>query len=243
MRYKGIISYDGSNYLGSQIQNNLPTIQYYIERALKNMTMQKVKTFFASRTDKGVHAKGQVFHFDFDVKIDSKTFVKGINKRLPLDIKLLKITKVKDDFHARHSAKSKIYEYLISKKETNPFNFRYKVYFGELDTSKMKEIIPYICGIHDFTGFSKTSKNEDRNPIKNLYDITLLETKNNIKLIYHGDKFLRYMIRSITSFLILVGKSERNIDDLNNLFITFDRKIAGQTAPSNGLYLKKILYK
>lgn len=240
-RYIAIIEYDGFNYFGSQKQVKDITIQGMCEKALKNMTQLKINTFFASRTDKQVHSKYQVFHFDLDFKIkDYENFKIGLNKRLPLDIRVKKIKKVKSDFHARHSAKSKIYQYIVSKKQPSSFLSRYMVFEGILDIELIKKAILKIQGIHDFTGFSNFDPN--KNPIKNLEYIKIKEQKDKYIFEFKGDSFLRYMIRSIMGLLFHIGRYEKDINIIDEIFEKKDHKLCGFTAKPYGLYLKKILY-
>lgn len=240
-RYKVILEYDGYNYFGSQKQVKEITIQSTCEKALKNMTQIPINTFFASRTDKQVHAKYQVFHFDIDFLItDYNKFIDGLNKRLPLDIRIRNIRKVSLNFHARHSAKYKVYQYVVSKNKVNAFESKYMVFEGNLNIKKIKLAIEKLIGIHDFTGFSKYSP--FKTPIKNLEYIKIKESKNKYVFEFKGDSFLRYMIRSIMGVLFHIGRDEKEIEIIDKIFETKDHKLCGFTAKPYGLYLKKIIY-
>lgn len=240
--YKLSISYDGYSYYGSQIQSSEITIQRELERCLRNMTQTYIKTYFASRTDKKVHAISQVVSIDIDFEIkDYKNFIIGINKRLPLDIRVNKIVRKNNDFHARHSAKFKIYKYVISKNEISPFQSRYMAYYKNINIDILKKCIDKVVGIHDFTGFSKVVEN--RNPIKNLLYIKIIESKNKITLQFKGDKFLRYMIRKIVSTIISISQGIYDISIIDKIFLTKDPKLCPHTAPAQGLYLVNVLYK
>lgn len=240
-RYKVVLEYDGYNYFGSQKQVKEITIQSVCERALKNMTQININTFFASRTDKKVHAKYQVFHFDIDFLInDKQKFIDGLNKRLPIDIRIKSIKKVPSTFHARHSAKYKIYQYIVSKNKVDAFSSKYMVFEGNLDIEKIKIAINKLIGVHDFTGFSKYSPY--KTPIKNLEYINIKESKNKYIFEFKGDSFLRYMIRSIMGVLFYIGKNEKEIKIIDEIFQTKDHKLCGKTAKPQALYLKKIIY-
>lgn len=240
MRFKAIVSYDGSNYNGFQIQVKGRQIQKEIEKAFKNMTQTEIKIYASGRTDKGVHAKGQVFHFDSDLPIEGNQFLLGVNKRLPKDIRLLKVVRTTNDFHARKSAKMKLYMYKISKKESSVFDEKYEAFEKDLDVNLMRNAAKAFIGTHDFRGFSKVS--QDKDTIKTIFDINIKETKNYLYIFYKADGFLRYMARSITGMLIEIGKKRKSIDQINKVFETNDRSLAGKTAEAKGLYLMKVYY-
>ena len=240
MRFQSIVEYDGTRYTGFQSQSSGGSIQDQIERALKLMTQQKIRIHAAGRTDKGVHAIGQSFHFDFNTLIDSKTWVIALNKRLPGDIRIKKVIKKRDDFHARFDSKSKIYKYIISKKELNAFQRNYMFYDKSFNLNEVKESIQDLIGTHDFFGLSKYV--EGKNTIKTIYDIKIKETKNTIVFFFHGNSFLKYMVRSIMGLIIEIGCSKKPKDQVRKILDTKDRSLCGKTAPANGLYLVKVFY-
>ncbi|CCV64890.1 tRNA pseudouridine synthase A [Alteracholeplasma palmae J233] len=236
-----VVSYDGTNYHGYQMQPHETTIQEVIEKALELMTKIKIKTYAASRTDKGVHAEGQVLHFETDLKIEANTFTDAVNKRLPNDIKIVKTTKKNESFHARHSAKSKVYHYVFSKKELTPFNNRFQVYIPNLDYELMKQASNLFIGTHDFTAFG--TEIMDKTVTKTMYQVELKETRNAYIFIVHGNHFLKYMVRSMVGTLIDIGRHKKTMDIITKMFETKDRKLAGKTADAKGLCLKRIYYK
>jgi tRNA pseudouridine38-40 synthase len=240
MRYKAIISYDGTKYQGFQSQKNALGIQQVIEKAFRLMTQQEIKIYASGRTDKGVHAIGQVFHFDTEIDIEEKTWIRGLHKRLPLDIRIKSIKKVKDNFHARHSAKSKIYQYKLAKKPSSVFTKNYEVYIENLDIEPIKKALPLLEGTHDFLGFCQYVK--DKPTIKTIYSATLKETKSHYIITFHGNSFLKYMVRSMVGTLIQIGLNRKDPNIILEIFDTKDRFLAGKTAESRGLYLVKIHY-
>jgi tRNA pseudouridine38-40 synthase len=240
MRYKAIVSYDGSNYAGFQSQNNGLGIQEVIEKAMRLMTQTEIKIFSAGRTDKGVHAIGQVFHFNSDIDLDSNTWVRGINDRMPLDIRIKSVKKVASDFHARHSATSKVYKYVLSKKPETPFTKNYEVYIRNLDIEPMKEALPLLIGTHDFRGFCQLVPGKPT--IKTIYQLTLKETKKHYIFTFHGNSFLKYMVRSIMGTLIQIGLHRKEVSIISDILQTKDRHLAGKTAEARGLFLVKINY-
>mgnify|MGYP001049208465 CR=1 FL=1 len=239
MRYLAIVSYDGSAYQGFQKQINGLGIQEVIEKALSAMTQSKISIFGAGRTDKGVHALGQTFHFDSDLNLEIADWMR-VNDRLPLDIRITKIKKVKSDFHARHSAKSKIYKYVIAKNPSTVFTSNYEVYIKNLDITKIEQAIAYFEGTHDFKGFCQHVK--EKPTIKTIYKAHIKETKKHYILYFHGNSFLRYMVRSMVGTLIQIGIGKKDPAIINEIFETQDRSLAGKTAEGRGLFLVKIYY-
>lgn len=240
MRYLAILSYDGTKYHGFQSQDNALGIQEVIEKAFRLMTQSKIKIHGAGRTDKGVHAVGQAFHFDSDLNLTIENWLR-VNDRLPLDIRVISIKIVSNDFHARHSSKSKKYRYVIAKNESNVFNSSHEVYVKNLDIEPIKKAIPYFLGTHDFKGFCQLVKGKPT--IKTIYAIDLKETKKQYIFTIHGNSFLKYMVRSMMGTLIQIGLHRKEPEIIKDILETKDRKLAGKTAEARGLYLQKIYYK
>ena len=241
MRYLMYCSYDGSNYYGFQSQVNHLGIQEVIEKAIKNMTQQKVKIHSAGRTDKGVHAYEQAFHVDLTGDFNLNNMKMALNKRLPEDIRILKIKIVNDTFHARHDAKAKKYVYKLSKKPLNVFESKYYTYIPNLDLDIMKHASTLFIGTHDFKGFCE--KVVGKPTIKTIYAINVEETNKTIQFTFFGNSFLKYMVRSMMGTLIEIGQHKKQPDVITRNLSQPDRRLAGKTAPSKGLYLKKIYYK
>jgi tRNA pseudouridine38-40 synthase len=239
MKYQAIVSYDGTQYQGFQSQTNGISVQDTIEKAYFLMTQSHIKIFGAGRTDKGVHAKGQVFHFESNLNLDEQSWLR-VNDRLPLDIRILKIKKVKEDFHARHSAKSKIYQYIIAKKPSTAFTCNYEVYIKNLDIEIIKTVINDFVGTHDFKGFCQHVVGKPT--IKTIYKAELKETAKHYIFTFHGNHFLKYMVRSMMGTLIQIGLHKKSPDVIKTIIETKNRTLAGKTAEARGLYLIKIYY-
>jgi tRNA pseudouridine38-40 synthase len=241
MRYLVKVSYDGSLYHGFQRQINALGIQTVIEKAIRLMTQTQVTIHSAGRTDKGVHAIGQMFHFDSDLTIDPDTWKRALNDRLPLDIRIITVRKVAKDFHARHSAKSKIYRYVIAKKPSSVFTKNYEVFIPNLDINAMQKGLELLVGTHDFKGFCQYIKGKPTE--KTIISATFKETTKHYVFTFHGNSFLKYMVRSMMGTLIEIGIGRKNIDVIQHILETQDRSLAGKTAEARGLFLVKILYK
>jgi len=241
MRYKAIVMYDGTNFHGFQSQENLRTVQQEIEDVLKIVCKKETKIYPAGRTDTGVHAYGQVFHFDYDVEMKEWQIKNAINSRLSKDIYIKNINIINDNFHARFHAVKKRYQYVINLNEFNPLNKNYCYYYKyKLDTSKMIEASKIFIGEHDFKSFTKNHKLE--NTVRTIYDINFDIKDNVIKINFSGNGFLYNMVRIIVAMLIEVGNERITIEKLKQAMDNKDRKFAPKLAPANGLYLMEVYY-
>jgi tRNA pseudouridine38-40 synthase len=237
VRFLATVSYDGTQYFGFQSQKNALGIQEVIEKSFRLMTQTQIKIHASGRTDKGVHAINQKFHFDSDLDID---WIR-VNDRLPLDIRIKNVKKTNDDFHARHDAKSKKYKYVLAKKESSVFNKNYEVYIKNLDIEPMKKAFKLFEGTHDFKGFCQYVKGKPT--IKTIYSVTFKETKDHYIFMFHGNSFLKYMVRSMMGTLIEIGQHRKEPTVITKILETQQRSLAGKTAESRGLYLQQVYYK
>ena len=241
MRYKAVVMYDGTLFHGFQIQEDLRTVQKEIEAVLKIVTKTETKIYPAGRTDTGVHALGQVFHFDYDVKMEEWQIKNAINSRLPKDIYIKNIGIVNDDFHARFHATKKTYQYIINLNEFNPLNKNYCYYYKyKLDIEKMIEASKIFIGEHDFKSFTKNHKIE--NTVRTIYDINFDIQDNVIKINFIGNGILHNMVRIIVAMLLEAGNNRISIEQLKEAMENKNRKYAPKLAPANGLYLVNVLY-
>ena len=241
MRYKAVVMYDGTMFHGFQSQDNLRTVQEEIEKVLKIITKKETRIFPAGRTDTGVHAIGQVFHFDYEVEMQEWQIKNAMNSRLPKDIYIKTIGIVDDDFHARYQATKKSYQYVINLNEFNPLNKNYCYYYKyKLDIDKMIEASKIFIGEHDFKSFTKNHKLE--NTVRTIYDINFDIQNNVIKINFIGNGFLHNMVRIIVAMLIEVGNGRFTIEYLQEAMENKNRKYAPKLAPANGLYLMEVMY-
>ncbi|MFP4177551.1 MAG: tRNA pseudouridine(38-40) synthase TruA [Acholeplasmataceae bacterium] len=240
MKYLGIVSYDGTDYHGFQRQKNALGIQEIIERAFRLMTQTEIRIHGASRTDKGVHALRMPFHFETDLDLDPEIWVRALNQRLPHDIRIMRIKPVHARFHARHSAKGKVYRYVIAKKPSSVFNSRYEAYVPDFDIEAVRELLPRFEGTHDFKGFCRYTKGKET--VRTINSLTLKETKKAYVFTFDGVSFLRYMVRSIMGTLIEIGQHRIEPEVIDDIFETKDRELAGKTAEARGLFLVRVKY-
>jgi len=197
----------------------------------------------SSRTDKGVHAKGQVAHFFTDKEIDIKKITYSLNSILPRDIKIKSLEKVDENFHARYSAISKKYDYYIGlKNEIDPFSYLYKSHIPfPLNMDAMKKACKYFIGKRDFTSFVNISYPK-KNPIKTISFLNVIKRPNDIKIEVQADGFLYKMVRNIVGSLIEVGRERLKAEDIQIILKKKNRKAAPYAAAASGLFLSKINY-
>ncbi len=238
------VTYDGTNYKGWQVQKNDPTIQGIIEEKLGIILNQPIRVTGSGRTDAGVHAIMQVAHFCTDSQIDIGILHKGLNSLLPPDIVIKEMSLADNDFHARYSAKSRVYKYLIWNGDIpSPFYARYSWHVHyRLDKMAMKQAAEILLGLHDFTSFQgvgsvcHTSEREVKRS-------TLVgHPRRWFVFTIEASAFLRHMVRNIVGTLIEVGRGSMSIDEFRDVLEARDRSVAGITAPPQGLFLKEVKY-
>lgn len=235
MKYMMVISYDGSKFYGFQRQNNVRNVQGYLESSLSDYLGEKIVIKGAGRTDRGVHAKYQVVHFETSKSIKKLKYV--LNRKL-VDLKVKKIKKVSNDFHARHSVKSKIYLYKLdlSKKKDNNY---YGIANSKLNIKKMKEASKLFVGTYDFRNFVSGKR---ENYISTIFDIKIYKFNNILYFKFYGIGFFRYMVRNLVGSLIEVGKEKIDSSVIDNMLNNPDIEKRLPTSSPNGLYLYKINY-
>ena len=242
-RYKITIQYNGTNFSGFQSQKNKSGIQDKIESSiLKLNNEKKVKIYGGSRTDSGVHALGQVAHFDINSQLSEDDLKRAINARLNKEIRISKLIKVDDNFHSRFDAKSKKYEYLCCFEE-NPLNLMNHYFVRNIDFDLINEAAKLVEGEHNFLSFSKFSGKE--NNLCNIFNSEwFLDDKNEKKISYiiHGNRFLHHMVRYLVGTMIAVGQNKITIEYFLNLIENPKKDAKIFKAPSKGLILKEIFY-
>ena len=242
MRYKCIVSYDGYNYMGFQVQDNEITIELCIENALKKMLGDDIKIYPSGRTDRYVHAIAQVFHFDYEKDLPDSGIKRGINAFLPDDIHIMDVKHVDDSFHSRFSAKSKEYRYYINIGEYNPLTIRYMPNITNLDVDKMDEAIKLFIGTHNFKGFASAQIDERKDTVKTIYDAHINRLDDKLEFVFIGTGFLKYQIRRMMGILIDIGRGFSKKEMILDVLEKCDPKISHKVAPGCGLYLYKVNY-
>ena len=243
MKVLGVCSYKGTNYYGWQKQVGFVSVQSTIEEVLSKVYNTPITITGSGRTDAGVHALRQYFHYEAPKEKDLKQLCYALNKMLPEDIKILSLEVVDDDFHARYSAKKKIYEYRIVLKNKDPFQDELAfVYPMEFDFDLFTKALDKFVGKHNYQDF--TSKEEDEGGfIREIYEINVNKDDKNIAVRFIGNGFMRYQIRNMIGAAISVANKKEDINFIDyHLKETKIREIVAYKAPAEGLYLVDVLY-
>lgn len=238
---KLIIEYDGTDYAGWQYQENAPTIQNEIEKALNLIIHEDVNVIGAGRTDAGVHARGQVANVKIFSSIPCDKLQRALNGVLPKDIVILNVEEVPNEFHARFSATSRYYTYTISTKPS-ALERRYCWYVKyPLKIDDMQKTASMILGSHDFSSFCRANSDVDHHYCTVMRSEWSLEFN---KFIYHikADRFLHGMVRALVGTMVEIGRGYTSSDEFIQILSQHDRKKAGITAPAKGLILEGVFY-
>lgn len=249
MNFRLLIQYDGTDFHGWQVQENTRTIQGELERILNLLEDGEVKVIGSGRTDAGVHAEGQVANVHLARPFTPERLRAAVNGNLWRDVRILQVTKVPDDFHARFSATSKTYVYrVVNASVMSPFWRRFALHEARpLNVSRMAEAGRFFLGEHDWTAFS-AAQADSENRIRTVTELavdSIWDERAQASIIQFrvsANGFLRYMVRSIIGTLLEVGRGEKDSEVIQTAIVTGDRGLAGPTAAANGLTLKQVLY-
>ena len=234
------VAYDGSYYYGSQKQPDKNTVEDELLRAFKRLNIN-TKIVFSGRTDRGVHATGQVFNSLIPLHWkDFKKLKEVLNHQLDSSVKILHVSKVSDDFHSRFSAKTRTYRYLITTKQTTPFNQKYITSVKSIDAKIIKEAIKEFVGVHDFKYFHKTGSDKDVT-IREVFEVDFYKYKDVYVFKFVANSYLRSQIRLMVGSLLAISQNKLTIEQLREQLSL--KKLNFKTpANPNGLYLAKITY-
>lgn len=246
-RYKMTLAYDGHLFHGFQSQPHQRTVQGTIEAALKKMTKgQEVAVEGSGRTDAGVHAFGQVIHFDYPgTKIPSERMICALNSIMPLDIVFKECEIVDSNFHVRYSAKAKWYQYRVSlDRFVDPFKRFYTGHYPyHVDVVKMQTAAKDLLGTHDFTSFA-ASGGQIKNKVRTMYYVNVRkdEQANEIIFDFICSGFLYNMVRILVATLLEIGNGKRPLNDIPRVIKAKNREVVRETAQANGLFLYHVFY-
>ncbi|MBO8157500.1 MAG: tRNA pseudouridine(38-40) synthase TruA [Bacillaceae bacterium] len=244
-RIKCTLQYDGTFFAGFQVQPDKRTVQQVLEEALKKMHKGSfVRVTPSGRTDAGVHAVGQVVHFDTPLSIPEKNWLMAFQSLLPDDVFVDRVEKVADSFHARFDVKEKEYRYKIyTGEKPDIFRRHYSYHVSRpLHVEAMSEACTHLIGTHDFTSLSSAKSTVKGDKIRTIYEAELYEDGDEVIIRIKGSGFLYNMVRIIAGTLIEVGTGKREPGDFKHIIEGKDRSLAGKTAPPQGLYLWKVSY-
>jgi tRNA pseudouridine38-40 synthase len=238
-----ILEYDGTAYAGWQRQPDQPTIQETVETAIAGVTQRHVPVIGAGRTDAGVHALGQVASFRIDRIMTPREWTRALNAHLPDTIVVRSAALVPDTFHARYSAKGKLYEYRLMNREARPALDRQYCWhiYKPLNDAAMNQAAMALIGSHDFSSF-QTQPTDNEDPICHVDHLTVFRHGDALRIEVYADRFLKQMVRSIVGTLVEVGLGKRPADSFTSILTARDRSAAGKTAPPQGLFLMRVDY-
>ena len=244
MRYAACIEYDGSEFSGWQTQaGNIRTVQSTVEKALSKVADSEIQIITAGRTDAGVHASHQIIHFDSDASRSTFTWSRGANRFLSKDVRVVWVQEVDAEFHARFSALTRSYRFVIHNASIQSALFRRHVSeeFRPLDVTKMARAGSVLLGEHDFSSF-RAAGCQANSPVRTIHHLEFAANGEWIWFDIKANAFLQHMVRNIAGTLIEVGCGKRNSTWINEVLLARDRTKGGITAPANGLYLVGVEY-
>lgn len=237
------IEYNGTGFYGWQTQREVLTIQHTLETALSKIANEPIYLHCAGRTDRGVHATGQVVHFDTRAKRHVDAWIWGTNTHLPPTIVVRWARQVDYSFHARFQAKSRRYRYLIFNHPIRPAiltNLSTWHYYP-LDVARMKEAGTYLLGEQDFSSF-RSSQCNSKSPMRNVTDVSMERQGDYIIIEIEANAFLHHMVRNIVGVLMKIGTGDKDSQWLQAVLAAKSRQAAAETAPAEGLYLIRVRY-
>lgn len=237
------LAYDGTGFMGWQVQPGVRTVQQTLEDALESILGYRVRTHASGRTDTGVHALGQVVNVHTESPIPTQGLFWALNSKLPKEISIRSVEEVSPDFHARFSAKSKKYVYIFDTAgEISPFLARYALHVNDaLDISAMKQSAAYLEGEHDFSSFMGAGSSV-KTTRRLIFKSDIFSRRDRIFFYIQGSGFLRHMVRNIAGTLLLIGRGKLSPEDMQDILNKRNRALAGPTAPPQGLYLVGVEY-
>ncbi|UOD49415.1 tRNA pseudouridine(38-40) synthase TruA [Orrella daihaiensis] len=237
------VSYDGRPWFGWQTQPNGQTVQDQLEAALKQFVGVAVPTICAGRTDTGVHATAQVVHFDVPVQRSNVSWVRGLNSLLPDSIAIQWACPVVPEFHARFSALSRSYTYLLINTPVRQplWAGRAGWCFRPLDLERMQQASKVLIGEHDFSSF-RSSQCQAATPIRTMHEIDIRRDGDLVLIHLKANAFLHHMVRNIVGELVLLGQGKTDIAHFERIFKALDRTQAAPTYSASGLYLTDVQY-
>ena len=242
-KYLLIIEYEGTAYHGWQFQKNGISIQEVVETALTKITKTETSVLSSGRTDAGVHAEGMPAHFTTESKMKPFEFLFALNSHLPLDITVKEVRKVPMSFNARGSAKRKLYRYsVLNREHPSALNYRRSWFIPHaLDLAAMRRAAKYFVGKHDFTSFRAGNCNA-KTPIRILNRVEIFKQNGFLQFEFEGKGFLKHMVRNLVGTLVHVGRKKFSARQVKIILQARNRRIAGPTAPPQGLCLIKVCY-
>ncbi len=243
MRLAAGIEYDGSAFAGWQSQPHARSVQAVVEQAFSQVADAPVAVVCAGRTDSGVHATGQVIHFDTDSERTLRAWTLGANANLPPDVNVCWVRVVDEHFHARFRATARTYEYRILNRWVRSALQRQRatLVFQPLDEQRMQQAGRHLLGEHDFSAYRALAC-QAKSPVRDLRQLEVTRSGEMLTIRVTANAFLHHMVRNIAGVLIAIGKGEHDTDWTRDILETRDRRLGGVTAPPQGLTLVHVEY-
>jgi tRNA pseudouridine38-40 synthase len=245
-KYRMTIAYDGTIFSGWQVQIHDQSIQGLIEQALHTILREQIRVVGAGRTDAGVHAMGQSAHFRIQKELDIDLIKRAMNGVLPPQIRILELCPAPLEFHAQRSAIGKEYHYHLCLQDVVlPFERPYVWHCRRhIDFDLLEKASRFFIGEHDFKGFANAPGrgSEKKTSVRTIRRLDIIRTQSGLRLEFEGNGFLYKMVRNITGMLVSVSCSKRKIEEIEEIFLAKDRRLAEPAAPPQGLFLKRVFY-
>lgn len=243
MKIAACVEYDGTAYCGWQRLSHAPSIQEEVEKALSYIANERIDIVCAGRTDSGVHGVGQVIHFETQAKRNNKAWLMGANTKLPDDIAIRWVKPVDPEFHARFSALSRRYRYIILNRRSRPALFHHQLCWFpyDLDETLMHQAAQSLLGEQDFSSF-RAAGCQATHAKRNVQAISVKRCGEYIYIDIQANAFLHHMVRNIVGSLLVIGQKKQSVDWIAELLEQKDRNLAGATAPASGLYFVAVQY-
>jgi tRNA pseudouridine38-40 synthase len=235
-RYALAVEYDGTDFFGWQAQTLQPTLQQTLEAALSKVANEPVRVVCSGRTDSGVHASGQIVHFDTSAVRESRSWMLGANANMPQSMSVFWVAKVEDDFHARYSALAREYCYSLLNRQARPGLLGRQLSWerSPLDVQAMQEAANSLLGEQDFTSF-RTIACQAKRPWRRLDRLEIIRSNDVLAFHVQANAFLHHMVRNLVGSLLAIGRRERPPSWMREVLLARDRSLAGATAPAGGL--------
>jgi tRNA pseudouridine38-40 synthase len=243
MRIAAIVEYDGSNFSGWQWQDDAPSVQQAVEKALSQVADAPIRVTTAGRTDAGVHASAQVIHFDTTILRSDYAWQRGANSNLPDSVALLWASEVDPEFHARFAATGREYQYVILNRSVRPTYLTQRVTheYRPLDVERMQVAAQFLSGTHDFSSF-RAVQCQAKSPIRTLRELDVTRRGEFVVIKAAANAFLHHMVRNLAGVLLDIGAGEKDPEWASDVLKARDRTLGGITASPDGLYLTAVEY-
>lgn len=237
-----IVAYDGTNYYGFQHQDEYNSIEDELIKAINKIDRNVNKVVGSGRTDRFVHAKGQVIHFDTNFTIDAYKWLNGVNTFLPKDIRIIESTQVSTEFHARFSASSKHYSYFFKINNYELFDRNFVGYYPNLNVDLLETGFQYLVGTHDYRGFCSSDIHKEKDTVKTIKSIEMKKHGDVYEISFLGTGFLKHQIRKMMGTLIDLGYNRISVNHIKKIIELKDPQLSNKVAVGCGLYLMEVLY-